>query len=86
MGEGKSKNLGDFTFDHCEEENDDRYKEKAIELMCRHFEFYGQLNSPNIEYVTRGANLHYIPFLLVVEVGQIRHLVYYLLGQLDCVK
>ncbi|MDE5699485.1 MAG: DUF4280 domain-containing protein [Lachnospiraceae bacterium] len=50
-------NIGDFTFDNYKEKNYDKNKEEAIELMCRHFEFYEQLNSPDIEYVTRGAKL-----------------------------
>ncbi|MDE5698986.1 MAG: DUF4280 domain-containing protein, partial [Lachnospiraceae bacterium] len=57
MGEENSKNIGDFTFDKYKEKNYDKNKEEAIELMCRHFEFYGQLDSPSIEYVTRGAKL-----------------------------
>ena len=57
MGEENSKNIGDFTFDNYNEKNYDKDKETAMELMCRHFEFYGQLNSPDIEYATRGAKL-----------------------------
>lgn len=60
---GRAKNgrnkagTGDFIFENYKEQDSDKYEEKALELMCRHFEFYGQLNSPDIEYVTRGAKL-----------------------------
>lgn len=57
MGEEKSKNIGGFTFENYKEKNYDKSKEAAIELMCRHFEFYEELKSPDIEYVTRGAKL-----------------------------
>lgn len=60
---GRAKNgrnkagTGDFIFENYKEQDSDKYEKKALELMCRHFEFYGQLNSPDIEYVTRGAKL-----------------------------
>lgn len=32
-------------------------EKQVMELMCRHFEFYGQMHSQNIEYALRGAKL-----------------------------
>jgi len=54
---GKDRIISDFLFEDFKKKDYKKDKEKAIELMCRHFEFYEQMHSPNIEYALRGAKL-----------------------------
>ncbi len=57
MGKENDKIIGDFLFEDFKKNMKEKDEKQVMELMCRHFEFYGQMNSQNIEYALRGAKL-----------------------------